>query len=148
MKLIFDNRYATFYALSPELPNSMLCYWKGFYQLKNPELIIALNYCLDCVKEQQIKVIISEHSELEVMPLETIEYLNNVWYKEIVNNGLQVEIYIDSKELTGQLAIEEMYDQVGRNYKELLTPKVETIEEGRILAKKFIDRIQSEPEAN
>ncbi|MCC5943813.1 MAG: hypothetical protein JJT94_02685 [Bernardetiaceae bacterium] len=143
MKQVFKNPFGLFYDLEAEdISHCLLAYWKGFYELNNPKAIEALNFCLDYVEQHQIKVLISDHAEVEVLPQAMLDYLDNTWYPRIIGGGLKVEIYVDSQDFTGSLSIEEMFLKVNEKASELVTIKVQDVEEALKQAQHFVRVLQ------
>jgi hypothetical protein len=141
MKLIFKNPYAELYDLSAEIPHCIFGYWKGCWLLNDREAMQALEFPFDYIKKHQIKVMITDYRYLDVVPDETNEWIINVWFPKVVQNGLIAEIILDAEELVGQLSVEFMYESIN-DLTGLLTPKVDTLENAKALANKFINQLQ------
>jgi hypothetical protein len=138
--LVFESPFAVFYDVSKVAPRTMLCFWKGFYEVTNEQAMSSVEACLDKVREHKLHYIISDHSELDVLGEEMLEYLDTRWYPQLVKDGLKAEIYIDGESLTTQLSIEFMYENLKNSEQELHTPKVKNIEEALKVAKYFSEK--------
>lgn len=142
--ILFESAYATFYDVSEVAPKTMLCLWKGFYEVNNEEAMGSAEACLDIVRERSLHFIISDHSELDVLGQEMLDYLDTRWYPQLVKDGLKAEIYTDGEALVTQLSVEFMYDNLTASDQELHTLKVKDIDEALRVAKYFAEKGEEE----
>jgi len=138
--ILFESAYATFYDVSKVAPKTMLCLWRGFYEVDNEEAMGSVEVCLDIVRERSLHFIISDHSELDVLGQEMLDYLDTRWYPQLVKDGLKAEIYIDGEALVTQLSVEFMYENLKNSEQELHTPKVKDVDEALRVAKYFAEK--------
>ncbi|WP_448518338.1 hypothetical protein [Rhodoflexus sp.] len=138
MKKIFENAYAELYDISDEVPHTIFGYWKGLWLLDDQEAMQALFFPLDYIKEHQVKVMITDYRYLEIVPVETNDWLQKEWFPTVVKNGLLAEIVIDSTEsLFSKISVDVMYGDVNKQTG-LMTPVVGSLEEAKKLALTFI----------
>jgi hypothetical protein len=137
MKKIFENPYLEMYSLADELPQTIFGYWKGYWELTDPVAMEALYFPFDYIRDHEIKVMITDYTYLEVVPEDTAEWIDKVWFPTVVANGLLSEIVIDASEIYGQLSVEFMYENVNADTG-LLTPKVNNLEEAKKMAAEFL----------
>ncbi|WP_026999591.1 hypothetical protein [Eisenibacter elegans] len=142
MQKIFENPYAELYNLSPELPQVMFGYWKGFWELSDAEAMRALTFPFDYIAKHQIKVMITDYRYLDVVPIETNQWLEDVWFPKVSDLGLVAELVLDAEDLTGQISVDFMYENVQQTTG-LYTQKVDTLEHAKELAKDFLARLKS-----
>jgi hypothetical protein len=143
MQKILENKNARLYDLSAEIPHCLLGYYEGFYETKDPEVMRALNFCLEYIPKNNIQIIISDHSKLESASQDIYEYSTQVWYPHLVKHGLRAEIYIDADDFMGQLAVEELFAQVKESkQQELITLKVEDLASAKGQARKLLEAFQ------
>ncbi|HAI75520.1 MAG TPA: hypothetical protein DCM08_04670 [Microscillaceae bacterium] len=141
MKKIFENPYAELYDISDEVPHTIFGYWKGYWQFDDTEAMEALHFPFNYIREHQIKVMITDYQYLEVIPQDTAEWIDKVWFPTVVAHGLIAEIVLDASELIGQLTVDFMYENVNHDTG-LYTPKVDTLEHAKKLALQFINDLQ------
>jgi hypothetical protein len=138
MKKIFENPYAELYDISDEIPYTIFGYWKGLWLLEDEEAMRALRFPFDYIKEHGIKIMITDYRYLEIVPIETDEWLQHEWFPTVVANGLLAEIVIDSTvDIFSKLSVDIMYENVNQ-LTGLLTPNVSTLEQAKKLALSFI----------
>jgi hypothetical protein len=137
MQKIFENPYLEMYSLADELPHTIFGYWKGYWELTDPVAMEALHFPFDYIRDHEIKVMITDYTYLEVVPEDTAEWIDKVWFPTVVANGLLAEIVIDASEIYGQLSVEFMYENVNADTG-LLTPKVSNLEEAKKMAAGFL----------
>lgn len=138
MKKIFENPYAELYNISDEVPHTIFGYWKGLWLLDDEEAMRALRFPFDYIKEHGIKIMITDYRELEIVPIETDDWLQKEWFPTVVKNGLRVEIVIDTNEsIFGKISVDVMYENVNKTTG-LITPIVNSFEEAKELAWRFI----------
>lgn len=138
MKKIFENPYAELYDISDEVPHTIFGYWKGLWLLDDEEAMRALRFPFDYIKEHGIKIMITDYRELEIVPIETDDWLQKEWFPTVVKNGLRVEIVIDTNEsIFGKISVDVMYENVNKTTG-LITPIVNSFEEAKELAWRFI----------
>lgn len=144
MKKIFENPYAELYDISDEIPHTIFGYWKGLWLLEDQEAMRALRFPFDYIKEHGIKVMITDYRYLEIVPVETDEWLQNEWFPTVVKNGLLAEIVIDaSSNIFGKLSVDVMYENVNQ-VTGLLTPTANSFEQAKDLAQAFIHNLGKE----
>jgi len=142
--ILFENPYATFYDVSKVAPRSILCFWRGFYEVDNEETMGSIEACLEIVRDRNLHYIISDHSELDVLGEEVREYLDLHWYPQLIKEGLKAEIYIDGEALVTKLSIEFMYENLKNSDQELHTQKVQDVDEALRVAKYFAEKDNGE----
>jgi hypothetical protein len=141
MKKIFENAYAELYDISDEVPHTIFGYWKGLWLLEDEEAMRALRFPFDYIKEHGVKVMIADYRYLDIVPVETDEWLQSEWFPTVVKNGLLAEIVIDANvNIFGKLSVDVMYENVNQ-LTGLLTPKAHSLEQAKDLAKKFIQTL-------
>ncbi|TAF65354.1 MAG: hypothetical protein EAZ55_08825 [Cytophagales bacterium] len=140
MKKIFENQYAELYDISEEVPQTIFGYWKGFWLLDDEEAMKALHFPFEYVEKNAIKIMITDYQFLEVVPPETNEWLEQVWFPTIVQKGLKAEIVLDATSLTAKLSVEFMYENV--NQTGLFTTIVPTMEMAKELALNVLKKLQ------
>ncbi|TAD95435.1 MAG: hypothetical protein EAZ97_15480 [Bacteroidetes bacterium] len=143
MTKVFENEYAELYDLNDEIPSVLFGYWKGFWELTDPEAMKALLFPLEYVKEKGIKIMLTDYTYLDVVSEEVNQWLSGYWFPTVVKNGLKSEIVIDSTALIGQLSVEFMYENVSESTG-LFTPMVQNFEEGKELAIKLLKAWEQE----
>lgn len=142
MKKIFENPYAELYDISDEIPYTIFGYWKGLWLLEDTEAMRALCFPFDYIKEHGIKVMITDYRYLEIVPVETDEWLQSEWFPTVVKNGLLAEIVIDStSSIFGKLSVNVMYENVNQ-LTGLFTPLVSSFEQAKELAQTFIQDLE------
>jgi hypothetical protein len=143
MKKVFENSYAEIYDISQEIPNTVFAYWKGYLMKEDEDAIIACEESLKYFKEANILVMISDHTYLEGASLEFLNWIHDYYFPTCVKNGLKAEIILDSMYAIGNISLELMYDKddMNRNLNDagLYTPKIDTLENAKILAKKIVE---------
>lgn len=143
LKKIIDNPCAEVTDISDEVPFTILGNWKGYW-MWNDQTISEdiLNILMPYIRENHIKVCISTHHDLEGVDTDYMDWITNTALPHFMKNGLFVEILIDSEHFIGNLSLELMYDDIvlqseeGNKY---ITPKVDTIEAGKMLALKIVN---------
>lgn len=65
---VFENQYAELYDMSDEIPHVLFGYWRGFWQLSDKDAMEALHFPLNYVKEKNIKIMLTDYKDLEVVP--------------------------------------------------------------------------------
>ena len=140
MQKIFENPYLEMYSLADELPNTIFGYWKGYWELGDSVAMAALHFPFNYIKDFGIQVMITDYQYLEVVPEETAEWIDKVWFPTVVANGLLAEIVIDAAEIYGQLSVQFMYENVSVETG-LLTPKVANLADAKELAKQFLAKL-------
>lgn len=140
---VFENQYAELYDMSDEIPHVLFGHWRGFWELSDKDAMEALHFPLDYIKEQGIKIMLTDYKDLEVVPEETNQWLMEYWFPTAVANGLKAEIILDANELIGQISVEFMYENVSKETG-LITPKVATMEQGKEMARLFLEKWSKE----
>lgn len=144
MKKIFENPYAELYDISEEIPHTIFGYWKGLWMLEDEEAMRALRFPFDYIKEHGVKVMITDYRYLDIVPIETDEWLQREWFPTVVKNGLLAEIVIDSAtSVFGKLSVDVMYENVNQATG-LYTPIVGSLEQAKELAAKFIEDLEKQ----
>lgn len=141
MDKIFENEFVELYNISDEIPQTVFAYWKSFLSLENEEAVSACNKSLEYFKEANIKIMISDHQYLEGAEVDFLDWIQKHYFPTAVNNGLVAEIILDSHTDVGSLSLELMYDEDEMKDHKLQTPKVDTIENAKKLAKLIIDKL-------
>lgn len=142
MEKIFSNQFAEIYDISNEIPATVFAYWRDYLDKENPEFIRACQYSLDYFKDKNILVMISDHSGLKGAPPEVLDLIHEWYFPTAITNGLKAEIVLDSEEEIGQISLELMYDEADMqrfiDTNELMTPKVDTLEHAKELAREIV----------
>lgn len=143
MKKVFENPHTEIYDITEEIPKTVFAYWKGYLDLEKEEAIEACQASLDYFKEAGIVVMISDHKYLEGATVEFLDWLHDYYFPTCVKNGLQSEIILASEDDMGNIALELMYDEEDFHQKvkegELYTPKIDTLENAKVLAQKIVN---------
>lgn len=143
MKKVFENPYTEIYDIREEIPHTVFAYWKGYLMMDEAEAIKACQVSLDYFKEEGILVMISDHQYLEGASVEFLDWLHDYYFPTCVKNGLRSEIILDSEHDMGQISLSLMYDNEDfhRNLEEgkLITPKADTLDNAKILAKQIVE---------
>jgi hypothetical protein len=143
MKKVFENPHAEIYDISQEVPNTVFAYWKGYLMKENEDAIAACEESLKYFKEAGILVMISDHKYLEGASVEFLDWLHDYYFPSCVKNGLKAELILDSEHDIGNISLDLMYDEddLNRNLNGagLYTPKIDTLENAKILAKKIVE---------
>jgi hypothetical protein len=144
MKKVFENKNAEIYDISNEIPHTVFAYWKGYLMKDEKEAIIACEESLNYFKDAAILVMISDHKNLEGASIEFLEWIHDYYFPTCVKNGLKAEIVLDSEHLMGNISLDLMYDKedMNRNLNDsgLYTPKIDTLENAKLLAKKIVEQ--------
>lgn len=142
MTLIFENPYTEIYNISDEVADTVFAHWKGYLSLDNEEAVLACTKSLDYFKEAGIKVMVSDHKELEGATPEFLDWIHDHYFPTAAQNGLLAEIILSSDHIMGNATLEVMYspEDMSRSMDEsgLLTPKIDTLENAKKLAKHII----------
>ena len=143
MKKIFENLHTEIYDISEEIPNTVFAYWKGYLMKDEEDAIIACEESLKYFKEAGVLVMISDHRYLEGASVEFLDWIHDYYFPTCVKNGLKAEIILDSEYDMGSISLDLMYDKddMNRNLNEagLYTPKIDTLEKAKIVAKKIVE---------
>ncbi len=138
LELLFQNKYLIAKALDNEITDIIYCEWKGDWLSRDDqELYKALYFCHEIAQEQQVRVIISSCIELATVSLDVDAWIAEWWYPTCYEKGLLAEILIDSEDFMGQIAVDSFIDN---NKSKLMNPRVETLEEAKVLAKQIISQ--------
>lgn len=87
---------------------------------------------------------ITDYRYLDIVPIETDEWLQREWFPTVVKNGLLAEIVIDSAtSVFGKLSVDVMYENVNQKTG-LYTPLVGSLEQAKELARKFIEDLKKQ----
>ncbi|WP_375560171.1 hypothetical protein ACE193_21050 [Bernardetia sp. OM2101] len=144
MKKVFENPHAEIYDISREIPNTVFAYWKGYLMKEFEDATTACEESLKYFKEANILVMISDHSHLEGASLEFLDWLHDYYFPTCVKNGLKAELILDSTHSMGNIVLDLMYyeEDKNRNLNDagLYTPKVDTLENAKILAKNIVEQ--------
>lgn len=143
LKKIVNNPCAEVIDISDEVPFTILGNWKGYWIWGDQTIAEdILNVLMPYVKENHIKVLISTHHDLEGVDLDYMAWITNIAIPHFMENGLFVEILIDSEHFIGSISLDLMYSDIVHQSEEgnkYITPKVDTIEAGKTLALKVIN---------
>ncbi len=144
MEKIFENQYGVIYNLENEIEHVIFAIWRGYLLFDTPEAIKVCQVSLDYIKEAGIKVMISDHSGLEGASVEFLDWIQSYYFPTAVENGLLSEIVLDSAHLLGSVSLDLMYDtndmQKHLKNQTLYTPKIDTIENAKLLANQIIQQ--------
>lgn len=136
---VFENEYAELYDMSDEIPHVLFGHWRGFWRLTDKEAMRALHFPLDYVRENGIKIMLTDYKDLEVVPENVNDWLASYWFPTVVANGLKAEIVIDATDLMGQVSVDFMYENVNAETG-LITPKAVDMEEAKQMARDLLKK--------
>ncbi len=146
MQKLFENAFAVLHDIRHEIPSTLFAIWRGAFERDNPEFIHACQRSLDIFAEEKILVMISDHSGLVSAPPDVLELIQEWYFPTAIRNGLKAEIVLGADEILGQISLEMMYDQDDMakfiETSKLLTPKVDTLENAKELARQIVERFQ------
>jgi len=141
MKKIFENPNLEFFDITDEIPNTIFAYWKGYLSLENPEALESCEFSLKYFKDNGIIVMISDHAHLEGATLDFLEWIQSYYFPTAIKNGLKSEIVLEARDLMGNVSLELMYDKNDMeryiDTKMLYTPKADTLDNAKLLAKEL-----------
>jgi len=144
MKLVFENSHTEIYNISEEIPHTVFAYWKGFLLEDKAEAIEACQVSLDYFREADIWVMISDHQHLEGASIPFLDWLHDYYFPTAVQNGLKAEIILDAEMEMGNIVLDLMYspEDLYKNVEEgeIYTPKVDTLENAKILAQQIVEK--------
>lgn len=144
MKKVFENVYAEIFDISEQIPQTVFAYWKGYLMKDEKEAIIACEESLKYFEDANILVMISDHKQLEGASVEFLDWIHEYYFPTCVKSGLKAEIVLDSEHLMGNVSLELMYDEedMNKNLHDsgLYTPKIDTLENAKILARKIVEQ--------
>ncbi len=146
MKKVYENPFAEIFDISDEIPNTIFVYWKNYLSLNSQGAVESCEFSLNYFKENNILVMISDHSHLEGAELSFLDWIHDYYFPTAVKNGLKSEIILDSTFVMGNISLNLMYDEtdmyraVGKN--ELYTLKIDTLENAKKLAQSIILRFK------
>ena len=106
----YEGTYAVLYDCSIEVPHLAIGVWRGFFQLKNKTFIDEMWRSIDFIKQKKVIAIISDHSGLDVVSKEVVDWLHENWYPNAAQNGLRIEAALDAKSPIAQLSLKRMLD--------------------------------------
>jgi hypothetical protein len=136
--IAFQNKYLVAKFLDNEITSIMYCEWKDDWLSRDDqELKIALTFCHKIASEKQVKVLISSCVELATVSLDVDSWISEWWYPTCYENGILAEILIDSEDFMGQIAVSSFMEN---NESKLMNPRVQSLDEAKILAKKIISQ--------
>jgi len=143
MKKVFENPFTEIYNISEEIPQTVFAYWKGYLILNEEEAVKACQVSLDYFKEENILVMISDHRYLEGAEVSFLDWLHEYYFPTCVKNGLLSEIILDSEHFMGNISLDLMYDEdtfkANALEGKLYTPKIDTLENAKVLAQKIVE---------
>ena len=141
---VYDGKYAEIYDMSAEIPGVAFAFWKGFFRLSDPEFISDLLWSVQYIKDSQLKVYISDHSYLQIVTPDVLDWVHQNWYAPAVKNGLIAEVSIDATNLFAQITLEKMLDE--KKTGQMMTPKVKDLEHGKELTLQILERSEKPKE--
>jgi len=133
---IFENKYLTLKHYDHKISQTVYCAWKGFWE-NETEIQTALDIAQEYLKTHQIKVMISDCSTLETIPLSTQDYINQFWYPKAQKNGLIAEVLVDSEYCMGQASLNVLLDEA-REHSKLIFITVRSLTEAKQLAEEIL----------
>ncbi len=134
---IFSGEYSEIYDLSSELPYTAFALWKGFFQISDKKFIEEMLATSQLVKQFDIKVYISDHKDLKVVSGDVLDWLHDNWYKNSSDNGLLLELAIDSDNAFGQISLKKMLN--AKRIGNIKTMYIHDFDEGKSIAKLFLE---------
>ncbi len=140
--ILFQNKYLIAKFLEDKVTQIMYCEWKDDWLSRDDqELQTALSFCHEIASEKQVKVIVSNCVELSTVSLEVDTWISEWWYPTYYEKGILAEILIDSEDFMGQIAVSSFMDN---NKSALMNPRVQTLDEATLLARKIISQNSKE----
>lgn len=132
MELLHKDTFSNIYKLSDTYSQTILIEWIGFWEademLKN-----TLDKSLDWIAKTHSLILISDCRKLDVMSEEVTNFLQEYWYVRADKLGLELEIYIDSEDLIGQISLEMLFEEVNKK-DTIQTIQLENIEKAKEFA--------------
>jgi len=135
---IFENKYLTLKNYEHKISQTVYCAWKDFWE-NETEIQTALDISQEYLRTNQIKVMISDCSTLETIPLSTQDYINQIWYPTAQKNGLIAEILVDSEHFMGQATLDVLLDEA-RQHTKLIFATVQNMEQAEQLTQEILTR--------
>jgi len=142
MKKIFENKNLEFYDITDEIQNTIFAIWKGYLSLDDKAAVESCEYSLKYFKDNQTVVMISDHFNLEGATVEFLDWIQSYYFPTSIQNGLKAEIVLESNDSMANIALDLMYNKEDMaqyiDTKMLYTPKADSLENAKLLAKKLI----------
>ena len=108
--MVYKGTYAEVYNMSAEIPHTAFAYWRNFFRLDDPQFHEDMSQTVRLIADLDLKVYISDHSGLEVVTQDVLDWLHPNWYKKAYENGLIIEACIDASTIFAQITLAKMID--------------------------------------
>lgn len=138
----YEGTYTVLYDCSKEVPHLAIGVWRGFFQLKNKTFIDEMWGSIDFIKQKKVIAIISDHSGLEVVGKEVLNWLHENWYPNAAKNGLRIEAALDAKSALAQLSLKHMLDEARTGT--ISTPVFKDFQTAYKFCKEFLQKYTQE----
>lgn len=137
MKTLFANSHAEILDARIVLPDTLLIHWADFWTHENSVCLKTLEHISLLVKEHKPKIFLSDYSQFQVYTDKMLEHLVQVWYPELLAQGLIMELYIVSEDLVGEANLEDKFEQLEYHAPALIAPKVESYDHAQSIIREY-----------
>lgn len=107
----YEGTHAVLFDCAPEVPHLGIGIWRGFFQLKSQTFIDEMWMSIEFMKKREIIAIISDHSELQVVSKDVLDWLHANWYPNAAKQGLRIEAALNAKSAIAQLSLKNMLNE-------------------------------------
>ncbi len=109
--VIYNGKFAEIYDMQSELKGVAFAFWRGFFRLSDETFIREMIDSVELVEKYKIKIYISDHSDLQIVTNDVLDWLHANWYAVAAKNGLLIEAALDAKSIFAQLSLQKMLDE-------------------------------------
>ena len=138
--IVLDSTHAVLHDCSSEAEGLMIGRWRGFFKLEDSSFIDDMHASLRAMEKHNCVAIISDHSGLQVVTDDVLDWLHANWYPTAKKHGLLLEASLDAQNATASMSLNRMLDDAKTG--DIQTPKFESYIEAYLFAKRFLKRVK------
>jgi hypothetical protein len=139
---VFEGTHAVLYDCSDYAPHLAVGVWRGFFELSDQVFIDEMRRSIDFIRDREIIAIISDHSDLKVVPQDVLDWLHENWYPNAAKNGLRVEAALSAKSIIANLSLKKMLNEAKTG--KVSTPLFPDFASAYNFCREFVQKYQAE----